>query len=137
MPACTAEHHAQGYCATHYSRLWKHGDPTEQGQRAQGELQALIAYGATGPHDECILVTGHATDRPVVKIDGVTHSVGRWAWIMAHGEPGPTLVLHKCPTGSDARCVNVRHLSLGDDRENAADRDREGRTVLRNRKRVT
>ncbi len=66
---------------------------------------------------------------------GMIHSAGkvkiirahRASWILFRG-PIPTgkLVLHKCPSGPNRRCVNPFHLGLGGQVENMADAIRQG-----------
>jgi hypothetical protein len=63
---------------------------------------------------------------------GGQHIYGhRFAFLAVLGDPPPHLphVLHKCPGGSNAWCVNPAHLAPGTMLENHADRDREGRTA--------
>ena len=52
----------------------------------------------------------------------------RRAWELARGAiPPGTDVLHRC---DNPLCVNVNHLFLGTDKDNAADRDRKGRAAV-------
>jgi len=56
----------------------------------------------------------------------LTHRI---AWEMHNGSiPDGVLVLHKCDTPS---CVRVDHLFLGTDADNARDRDRKRRRILK------
>lgn len=48
----------------------------------------------------------------------------RASWIMAHGDPGTLLVLHKCDNPS---CVRPDHLFLGTNQDNCDDKFRKGR----------
>lgn len=48
----------------------------------------------------------------------------RVSWLMAHGDPGKLLVLHKCDNPS---CVRPDHLFLGTNQDNCDDRERKGR----------
>lgn len=51
----------------------------------------------------------------------------RFAWERANGEiPAGMCICHRCDT---PLCVNPEHLFLGTHADNAADRDRKGRTV--------
>lgn len=50
----------------------------------------------------------------------------RLAWKLAHGDPGGSLVLHKCDVRS---CVNTEHLFLGSHAANGADMVAKGRSA--------
>ena len=53
-----------------------------------------------------------------------TISAHRYAWMLAHGDPGAKHVLHRCDNSS---CVTVDHLFLGDHQANAEDCASKGR----------
>lgn len=63
----------------------------------------------------------------------------RQAWLLTNGDPGshtsPTgrlltnRIMHRCPGGANRLCCNPAHLVVGTDRDNAADRERDGTTV--------
>ena len=55
---------------------------------------------------------------------GRTVYAHRYAWMLAHGDPGSQYVLHRCDNPS---CVNIDHLFLGDHRANADDCAAKGR----------
>lgn len=57
-----------------------------------------------------------------------THYAHRFAFEAFVGPiAGGLHVLHRCPGGGNPSCVNPEHLYLGTDRDNALDREREGR----------
>lgn len=70
-------------------------------------------------------VSGYAR----IVIDGKLQRAHRVIWEEVNG-PIPVLkkLLHKCPGGSHRNCVNPEHLYVGTDKQNAKDRDAEGRT---------
>lgn len=70
--------------------------------------------------DECVLLP-HITS---VRLAGKSSTAARTAWILLNGDPGESLVLHHCGRG-DLGCVNIRHLYLGDHRQNLLDRYRD------------
>lgn len=51
----------------------------------------------------------------------------RVAWFLKHGAYPVEQVCHDCPGGDNPVCTNDRHLFLGTQAENIADRDRKGR----------
>lgn len=77
--------------------------------------------------DDCWIWKAHTSKKGYGKfdIDGRTHRAHRVAWMLAHGEiPEGLCVLHSCDTPG---CVNERHLFLGDNDLNVADRNAKGR----------
>lgn len=61
----------------------------------------------------------------VVRVEGKQARVHRYVFIITKGEPQFD-VLHSCGV---RLCCNPDHLYDGDDKQNAADRDRHGRTA--------
>jgi hypothetical protein len=55
-----------------------------------------------------------------------SHTVraNRMAWMLANGDPGPLLVLHKC---DNPACCNPDHLFIGTHRDNSDDKVSKGR----------
>lgn len=83
------------------------------------------------PNSGCLLwlASVHTNGYGKVSWQGKEWGAHRMAWIDAHGEPPPgMLVLHKCDVPS---CINVDHLFLGTNADNAADKARKLRTTTR------
>lgn len=51
----------------------------------------------------------------------------RAVWALTHGDPGSSLVCHKC---DNPRCCNPHHLFLGSHKENSQDARNKGRLKL-------
>lgn len=61
-----------------------------------------------------------------MRVGQVTIHAHRLVYALAHGKRLPQLhVLHKC---DNTRCVNAKHLFLGNDMDNARDRAKKGRS---------
>ena len=56
-----------------------------------------------------------------------TYMAHRLAWFLSYGDPGELCVLHKCDV---PECCNPRHLFVGTQADNIADRSAKGRTVI-------
>lgn len=115
---------AKGWCASHYNRHRRHGDP----------LGGMSNRGATTKwlHEN----VGHVSETECLEWPfgrtsngyGAATLGGKWIaahramCILAHGEPPPEkpLALHTCGNGSSG-CVNPNHLYWGTYAENAAD----------------
>jgi hypothetical protein len=71
--------------------------------------------------DECVVPTwGFGT----LRFEGKTLDAARVMWVIHRGDPGDLLVLHNCGRGGTG-CVNLRHLYLGNHRQNLLDRYRD------------
>jgi len=83
---------------------------------------------ANGPLDTpCAIWTGARTRKgySAIKRFGKTVEVHRAAWIEIHGPlPYTQKVCHKC---DNPRCVNIAHLFVGSNRDNAMDAKAKGR----------
>lgn len=79
-----------------------------------------------GDPDECWLWGRplHHTGYGVVKMSGKQMKVHRVAYLLTHGQPDND-VLHRC---GSRPCCNPNHLYDGTDLQNAADRERHGKT---------
>jgi HNH endonuclease len=79
------------------------------------------------PGSDCTLST-RAVNRkgyPVISIKGKTYLEHRKVWESEHGDiPEGLFVLHRCDTPG---CINVEHLFLGTNQDNARDMVRKGR----------
>lgn len=68
----------------------------------------------------------------VFLLDGRPQLAHRVAWSLSEGQiPEGLCVLHDCPTGDNPACCNRRHLWLGTNAENVADKVTKGRQTGR------
>lgn len=125
IEGCERPMHSGGYCRMHGGRIGRTGnagglEPTKLPPGGvREELEAALAMGT----DACIF----AKSRAKFKHEGRQMDISRGIWFLAHGDPGSHSVLHTCGNGH-LRCINLKHLYLGDDWQNAQDRDyRDGR----------
>lgn len=106
---------------------------------APANLESIRARFAThvnaGPHPDgslaarhgCHVWTGAVSDRGYGIFGwskGRTMRAHRAAYELAHGDPGPSKVLHRC---DNPPCVNPDHLHTGTQAQNNADRQIKGR----------
>lgn len=71
----------------------------------------------------CILAAGYGQ----LSFRGVRVRAHRLVWFFTYGVWPELPVLHNCPNGDNPACCNPRHLWLGTQLENIADRDAKGR----------
>lgn len=98
-----------------------------QPNRVGDEERWLWPRIAKAGSDECWLWGGAVNKNGygVVKVEGRQQTVSRYVYRITVGEPEAD-VLHRCGTRT---CANPAHLYDGDDKQNAADRERHGRTA--------
>ena len=90
--------------------------------RPNGAFRALIEEGAATTADTCVLAG--RKKRPTYSLNGRDMNASRAVWWIAHGDPGPLKVLHRC---GNEQCLNVGHLYLGTTADNARDTSVMGR----------
>jgi len=81
----------------------------------------------TQPEGECLVWTGGRTTAGYARLSvaGKPQYVHRLVWAQHHGPiPDGLVIMHTC---DNPPCVNIDHLRMGTDADNAADRDAKGR----------
>ena len=124
IAGCGKPTKGRGWCAAHYHRWTRHGDPlgggSFYGEAAQFYRDVVLPHHGT----ECLIWpyarmgNGYAE----LRVDGRARLVHRMVCIAVHGEP-PTPkheAAHSCGRGHDA-CVNSDHLRWATPAENIQD----------------
>jgi len=120
---------ARGWCAAHYKRWQKWGDPRGgRPETIEARFRAKVRKGE--PH-ECWLWIAATNDDGygIFRWPSAGRMIGahRAAWMLEHGEIANDLqVLHRC---DNPPCVNVAHLFLGTQVDNILDMCHKGRHV--------
>lgn len=126
------DHPSTGWCHPCHEWSRRHGgaDPGSRvGQRGKGALQELLRAAAHATTDQCIYLTTSTGARARATVNGSRTQASRAVWKIRHGDPGERDVLHSCNGGSgESGCINIRHLYLGDDHQNTADKLAAGRS---------
>lgn len=123
---CHKPHERRGYCSFHAYRFVKYGDP--QHETPRGEALFWSWVDRRGP-DDCWPWTGYRDSHGY----GSARAVGvrnrrpasRVAFFYTYGF-WPRVVRHSC---DNPPCCNPAHLLPGDQKANAADRERHGRSA--------
>lgn len=148
MDGCDRRHHTRGFCAMHWQRFRRHGDPNvvlkagspwreSPDERMLRRFWAKVnKAGPTSAHapelGPCWEWTGATNESGYGRFylyDGTLVLAHRLAWYLTFGEwPPPDLdVCHRC----DYRlCVRTSHHFLGTRAENNADMIAKGRLNL-------
>lgn len=120
-----------GYCASHFYRLQRHGDPlggrTSVGEAAEYFANVVMAYEG----DECLFwpYAKNSAGYGHLRVNGKNQLVHRMVCERVNGAP-PTIkhqAAHSCNNGH-LSCCNKRHLSWKTAIGNAADKFENGTT---------
>ena len=125
VDGCDRAYHARGLCKPHYCRWWRKGVVYELPTFAE-RFNARVDKRSP---DECWPWLGTRDDKGYGRIGAGTHSkyrlAHRVAYEMTYGTiPDGAHVCHHC---DHPWCVNPRHMFLGSNDDNIADKVRKGR----------
>ncbi len=132
IPHCGKPHFGRGWCAAHWKRWKKYGDPlgggTGDGEPEKFLREVVIPYEG----DDCLLWPFARTcGYGVVRHNGSMKRVSRLVCERAHGQPPTPMheAAHSCGKGHEG-CVTKRHLSWKTPGDNTRDKIAHG-TMLR------
>ncbi len=124
IPNCSGVVVARGWCARHYSRWQKHGDP-EAGRTREGAVLEWLEEHADYSGEDCLKFpfATKSAGYGAVKFRGHIIGAHRAMCFIAHGDPASDdlMAAHSCGNGHEA-CVNPRHLRWATAKENADDK---------------
>jgi hypothetical protein len=127
IPGCDRKVQARGWCAGHYAKWKKYGDPTvvKQSQLHGKTLRERFEQ-YTRTSSGCWLWIGHRDPNGYgrLNVNGQPLLAHRLSWQLHNGDMGDSYVLHKC---DNPQCVNPTHLFLGTQSENCDDMWSKGR----------
>lgn len=128
---CDRALYRKGYCAAHYGRLKRHGDPLG-GRQMNGEAIAWLKAHVGFSREECLPWPFARSNggRGKIKIDGREEGAHRAMCRLAHGNPerDELEAAHSCGKGHEG-CVNPKHLRWATRQENVADKFTHGTTL--------
>ena len=118
IEGCEKPAQARGWCAMHYQRWRKNGDPGTAAGRNRQPSPELAFAAKTLRQGDCLVWTGtvsHSEVRPdhpmgVIRVDGALRKVHRYAWEREHGPiPDGMEINHRC---WNTLCCDTDHLEL-------------------------
>lgn len=121
---CEKRSITKGYCACHYQRVKKHGDPTFVGKKAVDppELFVLRFWSRVSKLANGCWQWNGSVSNTGYGAASIGHrqftSAHRAAWFFTYGRKPQGALLHSC---DNRICVNPEHLREGSLRENIAD----------------
>lgn len=118
ITGCGKAHLARGWCATHYQKWQRWGDPEGGRPRYTSPEASFAARVEPMPWTDCLVWVGSANPKGYgqLRVHKRMVSAHRYAWERERGPIPPDLeVDHICHVRS---CVNVAHLRLATRAEN-------------------
>ena len=115
---CEKPPRARSWCAMHWQRWRKHGDPLGGNTKYTDPEEAFLARTEPLVWSSCVVWTGslNSDGYGELRVNGRMVRAHRYAWEREHGPiPDGREVDHKCYERS---CVNVDHLRLATHAEN-------------------
>ena len=129
IDGCARPHHGKGFCAVHLQRVRRTGTPNPKPQQFNTAEESFAAR--TGEREiGCIEWTGAKTRDGYghIRLRGRAVRVHRYAWERVNGPiPDGMVVDHLC---WNRACVNVEHLRLVTQAQNAQNRESAQRGTL-------
>lgn len=131
VDGCGKEHHAKGFCKSHYLRNRRHGDPLSGGTYL-GEPWEWLNKSLKIVTEDCIYwpYGTNGAGYAAVMVDGKYTLVHRIVCSLVNGDPADDkqLALHSCH-GGKLGCINGKHLRWGTNQENSDDMVTAGRSL--------
>lgn len=129
IDGCDSPVLAREWCAKHYDRWFRHGDPL-MNFGVLGDDPVLRFWqrvNLTADDSRCwIFPIQTKGDYPKVCIEGKTWKAHRFSWFLAYGYETEMILRHTC---DNTYCVNPKHLLEGTKWDNAQDAVERGRNV--------
>ncbi|WP_165404971.1 hypothetical protein [Rhizobium leguminosarum] len=124
IPDCGKSHKSKGYCAAHYWRFRKHGDPMGGGTPFGVPMRFIHEVALLHTGEECLPWPFGKDEHGYGKINvnGKMMRAHRYVCETVHGEP-PTPeheAAHSCGKGNEG-CIAPGHLGWKTHKENMAD----------------
>lgn len=125
IPDCGKKALTKGFCANHYYRLRRYGDPLGGGTSHGEPLRFIHEVALKHEGDECLPwpFSKSGAGRGQIWVGDVKHVTPRYVCELIHGAP-PTPeheAAHSCGKGHEG-CISPHHLSWKTTSENHADK---------------
>lgn len=115
----------QGFCASHYRRLKRHGDPLGGQRTFHNDPISFLKKIIAAPHEDCCIEWPFSQKNGYgeLRFGGMKQTSHRVSLLLAKGEPPVSgMVAAHAPSGChNPLCVNPLHLRWATYSENARD----------------